>query len=51
MAKKNNQNKGLKGKALVRPVISYKPGKPNKLSKSNNKPTPKPENNSNKILK
>ncbi len=42
------QKEEIEKKALVRPIISYKPGKADKPSKPNNKPTPKPENNFNK---
>jgi len=38
MAEKNNQNRGLKKKALIRPIISYRPGKPGKPSKPTSKP-------------
>ena len=43
MSEENNQNRELDKKALVRPIPSYKPGRPDKPSKPDNKPTSKPK--------
>lgn len=43
MKEENKQNRELKNKALVMPIIFYKQERPDKSSKPDNKSTPEPK--------